>query len=170
MALVPPLVELGTQKSPFSENTGAWFWVPVNATEAVSVGSPGPAGTHLAAWSQTAPEQYSLFFRPHPPLPSSGNALSTELLSLGNYEGGKSVPWLGVGYLYLPALCRYTHKPACAWAPREGIGHQKTSSSHMPHFWMVIQKAVPVLPLHLPSEYMVPREESASGQKSVQDY
>lgn len=89
---------------------GAWLWAPVSAAEAMGVGGPGPAGAHPAAWSETAPEQLSLSLRPQPPLPSSGNALGTELPSLGNFEEGKncSLAWSGLFCTSLPQVRTHT--------------------------------------------------------------
>lgn len=122
-------MQLRAQRSHLPENAGHLALGPHERSQGCGrraaqdrLGLVGPQ-----VWQPAARQHLntSLFFHPHPPLPSSGNALGTELLSPGNYEGeikkhSLASCRLAGGILHPPALCGCPG-PACAWV----LGHIK---------------------------------------------
>lgn len=98
LGLSPTPVQLGVQRSHLPENAEHLATGPHERSQGCGRGAarglPGLAGPQV--WQPRARQHLntSLFFHSHPPLPRSGNALGTELLSLRSYQGEKkSIPW-----------------------------------------------------------------------------
>lgn len=123
LGLSPTPVQLGVQRSHLPENAEHLAPGPHECSQGCGRGAaqglPGLAGPQVRQPRARQHLNTSLFFHSQPPLPSSGNALGTELPSLRNYQGEKkkSIPWRAqVGVVsHLPALCGY--RPYLCWGP-----------------------------------------------------
>ena len=151
LGLSPTPVQLGVQRSHLPESAEHLAPGPHKRSRGCGRGAaqglPGLEGQQVRQPRARQHLNSSLFFHSHSPLPSSGNALGTELLSLRNYQGKKKVfpgePQLGV-VLLLPALCGY--RPYLCWGPEAcsaGWVTRRPAAPTWPTSDLGFQKAVP---------------------------
>ena len=170
LGLSPTPVQLGVQRSHLPESTEHLAPGPHKRSRGCGRGAaqglPGLEGQQVRQPRARQHLNSSLFFHSHSPLPSSGNALGTELLSLRNYQGKKKYSLVSPSLeLFCSSLPSVGTGPTCAGALRHAQQVGSPEGQQHPHGpllnWDSRRRCQPLT---------LPSLRTASGQPRGQDY